>query len=419
MKHKNKLDRESKNIYNAICHFTLFNVKEIEDSFFEKLINFIDLSNISDREFFSNDRVKKFVNYDKLNKKQLIRLATRDPEILNKVNINKFKFKIKELDYFLKSWPEYIELFSFDLRKISGDELLILLSINIKYANEVDFLNINFSKYHLTQLIKNYYHRDFIISKVLEIDDVLDNFQIRHLILQTGAKHFSKLNFDKLNELDWFTILTNRPELFNYCDISIFEKNEEIIEDPIKLLQQISRSKLDTSKLKENDHRILGQKLDLFSFNEVAPGMVFWHSRGLIIYNELLNYWREEHKKEGYEEIKTPQIMDSKLWKISGHWDKYKENNFTTDYEGRPFLVKPMNCPGGMLVYKTKTRSYKDLPLRVGEVGVVHRTELSGVLNGLFRVIQFTQDDAHIFCANEKQVEQEIMNVTELIKKFY
>jgi len=226
MKHKNKLDRESKNIYNAICHFTLFNVKEIEDSFFEKLINFIDLSNISDREFFSNDRVKKFVNYDKLNKKQLIRLATRDPEILNKVNINKFKFKIKELDYFLKSWPEYIELFSFDLRKISGDELLILLSINIKYANEVDFLNINFSKYHLTQLIKNYYHRDFIISKVLEIDDVLDNFQIRHLILQTGAKHFSKLNFDKLNELDWFTILTNRPELFNYCDISIFEKND-------------------------------------------------------------------------------------------------------------------------------------------------------------------------------------------------
>ncbi len=196
-------------------------------------------------------------------------------------------------------------------------------------------------------------------------------------------------------------------------------KVTEIKEDISKLLREISRSKLDTSKLKDNDHRILGQKLDLFSFNEIAPGMVFWHEKGLIIYNELINYWRDEHMKESYKEIKTPQIMDSKLWKISGHWDKYKENNFITMYENRPFLVKPMNCPGGMLVYKSKTRSYKDLPLRVGEMGVVHRTELSGVLAGLFRVIQFTQDDAHIFCANQDQTENEIMKVTELIKKFY
>ena len=193
---------------------------------------------------------------------------------------------------------------------------------------------------------------------------------------------------------------------------------EEVI-DYKKLLSQISRSKLDTSKLKDNDHRILGQKLDLFSFNEVAPGMVFWHNSGLIIYKELINFWREEHKKEEYQEIKTPQIMDSKLWKISGHWDKYKENNFTTDYEGRPFLVKPMNCPGCMLVFKANSKSYRDLPLRVSEMGTVHRTELSGVLNGLFRVIQFTQDDAHIFCANEEQVEEEIMNVVNIIKRFY
>lgn len=185
---------------------------------------------------------------------------------------------------------------------------------------------------------------------------------------------------------------------------------------PSELLREISRSKLDTSKLKENDHRILGQKLDLFSFNEVAPGMVFWHDKGLIIYNELINYWREVHRNEGYIEIKTPQIMDSKLWKISGHWDLYKENNFKTDYEGRPFLVKPMNCPGGMLVYKTKTRSYKDLPMRVGEVGTVHRTELSGVLAGLFRVIQFTQDDAHIFCTQE-QIQSEIVGVINLFRK--
>lgn len=193
---------------------------------------------------------------------------------------------------------------------------------------------------------------------------------------------------------------------------------KEEVYDTRKLLASISKSKLDTSKLKENDHRILGRQLDLFSFNEVAPGMVFWHNKGLIIYNELINYWREEHVKAGYEEIRTPQIMDSKLWKISGHWDKYKENNFSTYYEDRPFLVKPMNCPGGMLVYKTMPKTYRDLPLRVGEIGTVHRTELSGVLAGLFRVIQFTQDDAHIFCT-EQQLEDEIGKIMELINIFY
>ena len=189
--------------------------------------------------------------------------------------------------------------------------------------------------------------------------------------------------------------------------------------DPKQLLREISKSKLDSSKLKDNDHRILGKQMDLFSFSEVAPGMVFWHDKGLTIYNELVEFWREEHKKANYQEIKTPQIMDSKIWKVSGHWDKYKENNFVTDYEKRPFLIKPMNCPGGMLVFKNSPKSYKDLPLRVGELGVVHRCELSGVLAGLFRVIQFTQDDAHIFCANEKQVKDEIMGVIKMINYFY
>jgi len=188
--------------------------------------------------------------------------------------------------------------------------------------------------------------------------------------------------------------------------------------DHKKLLNEISRTKLDTSKLKPNDHRILGQKLDLFSFNETAPGMVFWHNNGLIIFNELIKYWREEHRKAGYEEILTPQILDSKLWKISGHWRLYQENMFLTDYEGREHAIKPMNCPGGMLIYKTSTKSYKDLPLRVGELGLVHRKELSGVLAGLFRVIQFTQDDAHIFCT-EKQLEEEIIGVVNLIKKMF
>ena len=197
-------------------------------------------------------------------------------------------------------------------------------------------------------------------------------------------------------------------------------KGNEVEEkyNPQQLLREISKSKLDTSKLKENDHRILGKQMDLYSFNEVAPGIVFWHNNGLIIRNELINFWREEHKKNGYQEISTPQILDKKLWQISGHWEKYKDNIFLTEYEKREFAVKPMNCPGGMLIFKNSPKSYKELPLRVGELGVVHRQELSGVLGGLFRVIQFTQDDAHIYC-DEKSVEEELKKVIDLIGVFY
>jgi threonyl-tRNA synthetase len=193
---------------------------------------------------------------------------------------------------------------------------------------------------------------------------------------------------------------------------------KEEVYDYKQLLREISKSKLDSSKLKDNDHRILGKQMDLFSFSEVAPGMVFWHNNGLIIRNELINFWREEHRKAGYKEIQTPQILDKKLWQISGHWEKYKENIFLTEYEKRTFAVKPMNCPGGMIVFKNSPKSYKDLPLRVGELGVVHRQELSGVLGGLFRVIQFTQDDAHIYCT-EEQLDSEIVSIIELVKYFY
>ncbi|MFZ5955330.1 MAG: threonine--tRNA ligase [Nanoarchaeota archaeon] len=188
--------------------------------------------------------------------------------------------------------------------------------------------------------------------------------------------------------------------------------------EPKLLLKQISKSKLDTSKLKENDHRILGQRLDLFSFHESAPGMVFWHNNGLIIYNELVKFWRDEHKRAGYLEISTPQILDKRLWQISGHWEKYKENIFLTRYENRDFAVKPMNCPGGMLVFKNSLKSYKDLPLRMGELGIVHRQELSGTLAGLFRVIKFTQDDAHVYCT-EEQMADEIEKIVHLAVSFY
>ncbi len=195
------------------------------------------------------------------------------------------------------------------------------------------------------------------------------------------------------------------------------EAIEDLKENEIKrILGEISKSKLDTSKLAENDHRIIGRKMDLWSFNSVAPGMVFWHDKGLHIKNKLIEYWRELHKREGYEEISTPQIMDRKLWEVSGHWSKYSENNFKTKYENRDFLVKPMNCPGGMLVYKSSEKSYRDLPLKMAELGIVHRVELSGVLSGLFRVIQFTQDDAHVFCTQD-QAEEEVSKIMDLTKE--
>ncbi len=194
---------------------------------------------------------------------------------------------------------------------------------------------------------------------------------------------------------------------------SLIEERED---DPSKLLRSLSTAKLDTSKLKENDHRILGQKLDLFSFNEASPGSVFWHPRGLVIFNELLKFSRDIQKGLDYQEVSTPLVFDNKLWKVSGHWDLYKENMFLTEYEGRSAALKPMNCPSHMLLYKARSRSYRDLPLRFSEYSALHRMELSGVLNGLFRVIRMHQDDAHIFVA-EEQLQDEIVHVITLFRK--
>ena len=192
---------------------------------------------------------------------------------------------------------------------------------------------------------------------------------------------------------------------------------EEKEEDIGKLLTQISRSKLDTSKLKENDHRILGQKLDLFSFNEASPGSVFWHPKGQIIFNELIRFSKEIQKDKGYHEVSTPLVFDNKLWKVSGHWGLYKENMFLTEYEGKGSALKTMNCPGHMLLYRTNSVSYRDLPLRFSEYSALHRVELSGTLNGLLRVIRMHQDDAHIFVA-EEQLQEEIINVINIFKIF-
>jgi threonyl-tRNA synthetase len=169
---------------------------------------------------------------------------------------------------------------------------------------------------------------------------------------------------------------------------------------------------------KKRDHRILGRQLDLFSFNEAGPGFAFMHPKGMIIWNEIVDFWRSVHKRYGYEEIKTPIILNEELWHRSGHWDNYKENMYFSEIDGVGYAIKPMNCPGCCLVYKTNQHSYRQLPLRLAELGLVHRHEASGVMHGLFRVRQFTQDDAHIFCTPD-QIEQEIIGIINLTFEIY
>ncbi|KKP92312.1 MAG: Threonine-tRNA ligase [Parcubacteria group bacterium GW2011_GWA1_36_12] len=186
-------------------------------------------------------------------------------------------------------------------------------------------------------------------------------------------------------------------------------QTEKELSDYIKMLQEVEK----------RDHRKLGQKLELYMFHETAPGMAYWLPKGLIIFNELVNFWREEHQKEGYQEIKSPLINKKELYQISGHWDHYKENMFLSETEeGETYGLKPMNCPNAMVVYESRPRSYKELPLRLSDSDTLHRFEKSGTLNGLLRVREFSQDDAHIF-VKEEQIEEEYNRILAIIKKFY
>jgi len=169
---------------------------------------------------------------------------------------------------------------------------------------------------------------------------------------------------------------------------------------------------------KKRDHRKLGKELDLFSMQDEGRGFPFFHPKGMALRNELVDFWKEEHRKAGYEEIKTPIILDESLWHQSGHWDHYQDNMYFTEIDGEAHAVKPMNCPGGILVYKDSMHSYRELPIRMAELGLVHRHEMSGALHGLMRVRSFTQDDAHIYCL-PTQIEDELSGVIKLVDKIY
>ncbi|WP_250226631.1 threonine--tRNA ligase [Chlamydia psittaci] len=169
---------------------------------------------------------------------------------------------------------------------------------------------------------------------------------------------------------------------------------------------------------KQRDHRVLGTKLDLFSQQECSAGMPFFHPRGMIIWDALIGYWKRLHQLAGYKEIQTPQLMNRSLWEVSGHWSNYRENMYTLKIDDEDYAIKPMNCPGCMLYYKTRLHSYKQFPLRIAEIGHVHRYEVSGALSGLMRVRAFHQDDAHVFLTPE-QVEEETLNILHLVSELY
>ena len=181
-----------------------------------------------------------------------------------------------------------------------------------------------------------------------------------------------------------------------------------MLEEHLKMLEEAAK----------RDHRKLGKELGLFAFRDEAPGFPFYLPKGMVLKNTLIDYWREVHKKWDYLEISTPQIMKRTLWETSGHWDHYKENMYTTVIDGEDFAIKPMNCPGSILVYEMEPHSYRDLPLRYGELGLVHRHELSGALHGMFRVRCFTQDDAHILLGQE-QIKDEVVRIAQLFDEVY
>jgi len=222
-------------------------------------------------------------------------------------------------------------------------------------------------------------------------------------IPHTGAAKFIKLI--KVSGAYWRAD-PSKPQLQRIYGTAFFTKKE--LDDHLTFLEEA----------KKRNHRKIGQALDLFSFHEEAPGMPFFHPKGMEIWNTLLDFWRQEHRTAGYVESKTPIMLNRFLWERSGHWENYRENMYTSAIDDIEYAIKPMNCPGGMLIYSRKPHSYRDLPLRVAELGLVHRHELSGVLSGLFRVRAFHQDDAHLYMT-PRHIEKEILGILRLSERMY
>ena len=292
---------------------------------------------------------------------------------------------------------EDLPLIEKEMKKISKDgKRIIRHEISKKEALEM----FKEDPYKI-DLINNMDEKDTIISCYTQ-GDFTDLCRGPHVDTVKQIKNFKLL---KVSGAYWKGDSNNKmlQRIYGVC----FD-TKEALDDHLNFLEEA----------KKRDHKKLGKELDLFMISEYGPGFPFFLNNGMIIRNELENFWYKEHTKEGYQFIKTPIMLNKELWELSGHWYNYRENMYTSEIDDRTFAIKPMNCPGGMLVYNNSLHSYKDLPLRIGELGQVHRHEASGSLNGLFRVRTFTQDDAHIFMS-EEQIEEEVIKLISFIDRMY
>ena len=292
---------------------------------------------------------------------------------------------------------ESLEAIEREIKKIAKDGKRI-------YREEI-------SKEEALERFKNDPYKIDLISRMNEEDTVISCYtqgDFTDLCRGPHVESVKELKYFKLVKFSgayWKGDSNNKmlQRIYGVCF-----KTEEDLNNYLEMMEEA----------KKRDHKKLGKELDLFMISEFGPGFPFWLPKGMILRNELENFWYSEHTKEGYEFIKTPTMLNRDLWELSGHWNNYKDNMYTSNIDDVEFAIKPMNCPGGMLVYKNSLHSYRDLPVRCGELGLVHRHEASGALNGLFRVRCFTQDDAHIFM-REDQMEEEIIKLIGFIDRIY
>ena len=303
--------------------------------------------------------------------------------------------------------------YDFDIDRSFTPEDMILIEKKMKEIIERDlpFKRIEVNKEEANQIFKNKKEK-YKLELLEDIqDDMVTLYQQGDFIDLCRGPHVSstgKIKAFKLLSIAgayWRGNEKNKM-LQRIYGISFDEKSE--LDNYLRLVEEA----------KKRDHRKLGKELELFSMHDEGVGFAFFHPKGMVLRNILEDYWKEEHQKAGYSEVKTPIILNKSLWMKSGHWDHYKENMYFTKIDEEDYDIKPMNCPGGLLIYKYTLHSYRDLPLRMGELGLVHRHELSGVLHGLFRVRCFTQDDAHIFMTPE-QIRDEIKGVIDLTDRIY
>ncbi len=292
------------------------------------------------------------------------------------------------------------------------DEDLVKIEKEMKRiaASAIDFKRFVVSKEEALEMFKNDKYKTELINDLEEgsIITIYENGDYRDLCRGPHVPNTKFLKNCKLTAVSgayWRGDSKNEQlqRVYGTCFFT-----EEELTNHLQILEERAK----------RDHRKLGRELDLFMMSEYGPGFPFWLPKGMILKNKLVEFWTDVHTKAGYQFIQTPIMLNKQLWETSGHWFNYKENMYTTKIDENEFAVKPMNCPGGMLVYKNTIHSYRDFPLRLGELGLVHRHEASGALSGLFRVRTFTQDDAHIFMT-EEQICDEISNIILLYKKVY